>query len=208
MATKYVKKRNWAFILYPDSMPSNWYEFLVDTGLPFAVSPLHDRDVIESTGEQKKPHYHCIICYDGPVTFQNVSSLISPLNGPIPQPLESVKGAFRYLIHQDNPEKAQYLASEVRLGNGFDISSYCELTRLEIEKQIDLIFAFIRDHGIFEYCDLIDQLGADPDLRTSWSVACNHTILFNNYLHSRRHKSNSPAPLGRVNMEVVNELCK
>lgn len=208
MATKYVKKRNWAFILYPDSMPPNWYDFLVETGLPFAVSPLHDRDVIESTGEQKKPHYHCIICYDGPVTFQNVSSLIAPLHGPIPQPLESVKGAYRYLTHQDNPEKAQYSASDVRLGNGFDISSFAELTRLELENQLSIIFEFIRSRGIFEYCDLIDQLGSDPDLRTSWSVACNHTILFNNYLHSRRHKSTSPVLTNPVNMELVNEISK
>ena len=40
---KNVKKRNWAFVLYPESAPENWREELQKTGLQCAISPLHDR---------------------------------------------------------------------------------------------------------------------------------------------------------------------
>ena len=39
------KGRAWAFVMYPESMPSNYYELLEQTGLPFAISPLHDKDI-------------------------------------------------------------------------------------------------------------------------------------------------------------------
>lgn len=54
MAEKNVKKRNWVMVAYPDSLPENWLDILVQTGLPCAISPLHDRDT-EATGEPKKP---------------------------------------------------------------------------------------------------------------------------------------------------------
>lgn len=47
-----IKGRSWAFIMYPDSMPQNYEEIITDLGLPFAISPLHDKD-IDSTGEPK-----------------------------------------------------------------------------------------------------------------------------------------------------------
>ena len=38
-----LKGRNWAFVMYPESMPQNWFERLEKTGLPFAISPLHNK---------------------------------------------------------------------------------------------------------------------------------------------------------------------
>lgn len=58
---KVVKGRNWAFLVYPESLPSNWEDIITETGLPMAFSPLHDKDV-NPNGEEKKPHYH-VICY-------------------------------------------------------------------------------------------------------------------------------------------------
>ena len=68
---------------------------------------MHDRDT-NPTGEPKKPHYHVIVSYEGPTTYSNVEKLTARLNQPIPQPLEQVRGYYRYLTHEDNPEKAQY----------------------------------------------------------------------------------------------------
>lgn len=62
-----MKKRYWAFVLYPESAPENWKEILQQTGLSCCVSPLHDKD-INPTGEPKKAHYHIILCYSGPTT--------------------------------------------------------------------------------------------------------------------------------------------
>ena len=51
------KNRNWTFLIYPESAPNDWFEILQNTGLPFAVSPLHDKD-FNPTGDQKN---HIII---------------------------------------------------------------------------------------------------------------------------------------------------
>ena len=39
------KKRNWAFVIYPESLPEDWLDILRMSGLPIAISPLHDKDV-------------------------------------------------------------------------------------------------------------------------------------------------------------------
>ena len=40
-----VKKRNWTFLVYPESAPADWVSKLQATGLPVAISPLHDKDI-------------------------------------------------------------------------------------------------------------------------------------------------------------------
>ncbi|MGL5934083.1 MAG: Rep family protein, partial [Cetobacterium sp.] len=50
------RTRNWSFIVYPDSAPKNWVEIIQEERVPFVVSPIHDSDVNELTGELKKAH--------------------------------------------------------------------------------------------------------------------------------------------------------
>ena len=112
-----TKKRNWAFIVYPESAPSDWIQILQQTGLQCAISPLHDKD-INADNTPKKPHYHVIAVYSGPTSFNVVNALCGSLNAPIPQALEQVRGYYRYLTHKDNPEKVQYNDLEIRTING------------------------------------------------------------------------------------------
>ena len=131
--SKNVKKRNWAFVLYPESAPENWRDLLQQTGIQAAISPLHDKDV-NPDGEVKKAHYHVIITYNNTTTYNSVKDLTDSLNCPIPQPLEQVRGYYRYLTHKDNPEKYQYDEKDITTINGFDILDYVELTTTEINK--------------------------------------------------------------------------
>lgn len=193
MAEKVVKKRNWAFVAYPESLPKDWIEQLRLTGLKTAISPLHDKDVYED-GEQKglpkKPHYHIIVCYEGPVTANNVGNMTKRLNSTIPIPLDQVRGMYRYLTHEDNPEKVQYSKSAIQTLNGFDIRDFVEMTKSEVGKYIREIQQFIRDNGIFEYADLMDLLLDGGEAMADWfDVACNHTMLFTGYLRSRRYRA-------------------
>lgn len=187
MAEKKVKKRHWAFVAYPDSLPDNWIEMLKQSGLKVAISPLHDRDT-NPTGEPKKPHYHVIVSYDGPTTFGNVEGLTKRLNQPIPQPLEQVRGYYRYLTHEDNPEKAQYDKADIRTLNGFNILDFVELTKSEVTKYIREIRRFICDNNITEYAALLDILDEGASIPPEWfEVAVTHTLLFTGYLRSRRY---------------------
>lgn len=181
-----MKKRYWAFVLYPESAPENWREILQQTGLSICVSPLHDKD-INPTGEKKKAHYHIILCYSGPTTFKCVKSITDSLNQPIPIALEQVRGYFRYLTHKDNPEKYQYDEKEITTINDFDIDNYNDLSVSQINAIKIELQKIIRDNNIYEYCDLLDFL-LDNDLLSYLDVAQNHTILFNTYITSLRNK--------------------
>lgn len=183
---KNVKKRNWAFVLYPESAPEDWRDHLQKTGLQCAISPLHDQDV-DPNGEPKKAHYHIILVYSGPTSFNVVKGLCDTLKQPIPQPLEQVRGYYRYLTHKDNPEKAQYSDSDIETINGFNICDFVEMTKSEVVAFKKKLQQLIRDFEIYEYADLMDLL-ADSQMNEEYEVASNHTYFFDKYIASRRNK--------------------
>lgn len=185
MAEKNVKKRNWAFVLYPESAPKDWREQLAKSGIQCAVSPLHDRDT-NPTGEPKKPHYHVILVYGNPTTYSNVKAFTNGrLGQTIPQPLEQVRGYYRYLTHQDNPEKAQYSPADIQVLNGFDIREYVELSRSDVIRLMKEIQQLIRDNGLTEYGQLMNiLLDGGEATADMYEVAAGHTLFFRAYLTS------------------------
>lgn len=183
-----LKGRNWAFVVYPESLPSNWEEIITETGLPMAFSPLHDKD-INPTGEQKKAHYHVICYYENPTTSKSVKENVTDkLNGTIPIKLESMTGMYRYHLHLDNPEKFQYDDRDRKFFNGFDVNKVDSLTYTEISKILQNIQKFVIENKITEYSDLLDIL-LDNEFFSMWDVAKNHTLLLNTYINSRRYKT-------------------
>lgn len=184
--SKNVKKRNWAFVLYPESAPADWKEQLQLSGLMGAISPLHDKD-INPTGEPKKAHYHVILTYSGPTSYNVVKALTDSLNQPIPQALEQVRGYYRYLTHKDNPEKAQYDEREIKTINGFNIADFSELTRSEITQIKKSLQLLIRQCGITEYAELMDYL-QDEEMNVEYEVASDNTYFFDKYIASRRNR--------------------
>lgn len=180
-----VKKRTWAFVLYPESAPENWLEQLKLSGLMAAVSPLHDKD-INPTGEVKKAHYHVMLVYSGPTTYNAVAKFTASLNATIPQALESARGMYRYFTHKDNPEKHQYSEDEVITVNGFNIADLVELTKSEVNEIKSRVLKLIRELDLIEYADLIDFL-VDNEMFVEYDISVNNTFFFNSYIASRRN---------------------
>lgn len=186
MATKNVKKRYWAFVLYPESAPENWRELLQQTGLQCVISPLHDKD-IDADGKPKKAHHHIILAYSGPTTYNAVRTLTESLKQPIPQALEQVRGYYRYLTHKDNPEKAQYSEDDIETINGFNIADFVELTKTEVNAYKRKLQELIINLDIVEYCDFMDFL-LDNEMWTEYDIGSNNTYFFEKYISSRRNK--------------------
>lgn len=187
--TKIVKKRNWAFVLYPESAPDNWIDILTSTGLQCAISPLHNFDV-NPDGEVKKEHYHIILCYSGPTSFNVVNNLCQSLNQPIPIPLEQIKGYYRYFTHKDNPEKFQYRDEDIKTVNGFSIIDFVELSKSECLRIKKELIQLCIDKAFVEYSVLMNYLlfnGTDEE----FDVASSNTIFFNSYLSSCRFISSN-----------------
>lgn len=188
--SKTVKKRHWAYVLYPESVPDGWLDILRDLYLPCAISPLHDAD-FNADEAAKKAHYHVIICWPGPTTYGVALAVADSLNAPHPQPLESVRGYYRYFTHEDNPEKAQYDKADIQHFGGFDIQDFVELTSTEKRAFRASAFALIRAHGLTEYADLVEILldSDDNDASGILDYVCTHTLLFDGYMRSRRHRA-------------------
>lgn len=181
-----TKKRNWAFILYPESAPEDWFDLLQKTGLQGVVSPLHNND-FNATEEIKKSHYHIILSYAGPTSFNVVKGLCDSLNCPIPQALEQVRGYYRYLTHKDNPDKFQYDEKDIKTINGFNISDFVELSKSEVAQIKKSLQILIIENNFVEYSDFMDYL-LNSDNNSNYDVAANNTYFFDRYISSKRHK--------------------
>lgn len=181
-----IKARYWWFVVYPESAPADWRDRIQATGLPFCVSPLHDKD-INPDGTPKKPHYHVILCYNGPTTYSNVKkTMTDPLGQPHPQYLNSVKGAYRYLTHQDNPEKYQYDKNGVQHFGGFSTADYCDMSITDEDRLYSALEDYIQDKQLVEFLAVVYSLKNDG-LFEMLSFFRRHTVYFKEFIKSARH---------------------
>ena len=134
----------WSAICYEDSVPDNYIERLKATGMQVAMSPWHDKDtwnhdspemvnaetgeIIEKgarykTGDRKKCHRHIIVKTDKKCSWREMNALLQNiLHCPYIQKCRSLKGAFEYFLHINDPNKYQgYFKDEIIKLNGFVI---------------------------------------------------------------------------------------
>ena len=177
------KERYWTFVLYPESAPENWKEQLQQLGLQCAISPLHNKD-LNANGEVKKEHYHILLCFNGPTTYNKVNSICQSLNATIPQRVLSCKGMIRYFTHKDNPEKAQYNDFDITTINGLDLKQFNDLTlsqTITIKKEI---ICYINENNIRSYNKLVNIYAYDPSMRDYFQVVSSSPSFFRYYLQS------------------------
>ena len=110
---KDIKSRGWACIVYPDSAPDDWVSRLEDGHVQVLISPLHDQDV-RGDGSPKKPHWHVLAMWDGPVTAAVAAQLFERMQVTAPpERVASLRGYARYLVHMDDHDKHRYDADDV-----------------------------------------------------------------------------------------------
>ena len=85
--TDQLSRAMWQFLLHPDSMAEGLggdeqkvWDYLDSLMVPIIVSPLHDSDLREDgTNTLKKPHYHCMVQFDGPVPYRQALDMFEDL---------------------------------------------------------------------------------------------------------------------------------
>lgn len=189
-----VKARNWLAVMYPESLPADWIEQLQQTGLEIAISPLHDKDVWTEEDEEKnpdnkagtpkKPHYHVILCYQGPATFASVKAITDALHQPAPKKCESVKGNYDYLTHKNRPEKAQYDKADVQHLNGFCILDKADMQRSEVLAIKKSLQKMIIEQDMMDYAEFLDFVLFNCT-DEEYDVATSNTLLFSGYIKGR-----------------------
>lgn len=177
------KARYWTVVVYPESSPPDWVEQVKQTHLAYLISPIHDKD-LTAVGDYKKPHYHLVLMWGNPTTFSNVREVLKPITEVCPQAVNNLGRLARYLVHMDDPDKAQYDVADIQSG-GVDLEEmlYSQNNRA---KQFELVHRYCLEHNITEYKDLLDRTLEDD--MTVYHAAINNVSTVKAYLISWEHK--------------------
>lgn len=109
------KSRGVTYILYPDSVYDGWEEYFRSTNYKIAVSPLHEKDLLES-GEVMKPHRHVVVLFPGPMNWANADKIRSDVNlYKNFEKLGSSQDMVNYLTHDSykSVDKFKYSKDEI-----------------------------------------------------------------------------------------------
>lgn len=180
--TKDTRSRNFATTVYPDSAPENWMSIASELKVPAFISPLHDKD-FNPTGEQKKPHWHFMIMFEGKKSDEQVKELFATFGGVGCEKINSIRSYARYLCHLDNPDKAQYKTEDVVCLAGAD---YFELIGLASDKYaaVGEIMEFCIKNDFYSFAELSMYCKAN---RQDWFrvLVDKSTVYIKEFLKSR-----------------------
>lgn len=152
------KSRYFTFLLYPESIPSDWEMKLELLGVPMAISPIHDKDLSTVEGQKyKKAHYHVIYVAKNPVTADSVRKKIKATLGDSSVAMvqiirTTVENTYLYLTHESKDaieeNKYVYNKKDIKLINNFDIDRYITLDVEEKDEMFNLVCDLIDDHNL------------------------------------------------------------
>lgn len=192
-----TRHKCWMLIFYPDSAPPEWPDLLSELHLRIWVSPVHDRDTWTAAdqkrdknhvkGTAKKPHYHLICEYEVQVDRETFLNDFGFLNGPENvKVVKSLISMVRYLVHADDPDKAQYQREDVRIFGGAELDLVEQLGSHERHEALRAMRKFIRERKIENYCDFVDYC---DECEVTWArlLDDNSSYTIEKYIKSRRY---------------------
>jgi len=181
------RTRNWTFILYPESAPTDWKDILQEMHIEVIISPLHNKDT-NPDGEIKKAHYHVLLMFPSVKSYQQVLDITKQLNASVPQQARSAKGVVRYMLHLDNPEKYQYEQKDIITFGGADVLNLLKPTATDRYQLINEMRQFVADNNITEFIQLFDY-AAEARFDDWFPLLCdNSAYVIGQYIKSNRHR--------------------
>lgn len=173
--------RNFATVVYPESAPDGWVQKLDELHIAAFISPLHDRD-IDADGKPKKPHWHVLVMFSSVKTLQQAQEVINEIGGVGCQATNSLRGYARYLIHADNPDKAQYNRVDVVSLGGADYDTITHLPTDDMKLIRDMM-EYIRVNQIQYFSQFADICAQEND---EWfrAIITKHAYFIKEYIKS------------------------
>lgn len=150
------RSRNWWFVQVVDNLPDDWRTQLVELMIPGCYI-VHDRDTKlteEGIWKPKREHIHCILRYGNAVRADTVlDALPASFGVGFCKPVTDIVGAYRYLMHYDIEDKAQYDQSEIVHMNGFKVN-VSEVFNVDFTN----IYSMIDELDITNFAALMDLI--------------------------------------------------
>lgn len=110
-----AKTRNYGFILYPDcDKHVELYNYFVSHYKYVCI--LHDKDVVNDSGELKKPHWHFVVLFPNPRSQSGVLKEYNDYDINHAEPISCLDSYIRYMVHDtaDSKDKYQYDVSTLQ----------------------------------------------------------------------------------------------
>lgn len=184
---KEQRSNKWAFIIYKESVPTNYLQVLEELHVPFVLSPWHDKDMDRQTGEVKKAHKHGVFVFESLKSYSQISSLVSgKLNAPKHVEIVlSPKGMYDYFTHAENPEKTPYRIEDIEYGCGFELEKF--LMEYNTNEFLESVIDIIEENDFVEFEELV--IYAKNNNALLLELIVNKTYFFTKLLDSRRYGS-------------------
>lgn len=193
MAVQRYRSYNW--VMYPESLPADWMDVLDRLHVPI-ICAIHDQDVYNEADEAKNPdnkagtlkktHFHGMAMFEGKKSAKQMLEMLEPLGVVYVEPTHNVQSFTRYLLHMDNPEKAQY-TKDVLFTFGGAVADFSRtIPQSEVQAIMCKICDFIRDNDVTEFYELWTYAREnEPD----WFTVLNNGKAWPVYqaIKSRRH---------------------
>lgn len=197
MSTQRYRSFNW--VMYVESLPDNWLDYLDSLHIPIILGD-HDKDVWSELDEEKDPahkagtlkkeHIHGVFLFDGKKSLKQVLELLAPLGINYAEPTHNVQSFIRYLLHMDNPEKAQYGKDSIICLGGAVPDFTRTIPQSEVQAIVKQIGEFVRERGITEFCELwFYAMDNEPD----WFTVLNNgkAYVVSQVIKSVRHSKSA-----------------
>lgn len=188
----------WSKIVYPESLPHDWLDYLRSLHCEGAISPLHCNDVWSSMDEKrnsnhvagtpKKPHFHVLIKYSSKKSLLQFENDMRYLNSSVPaEAISNYIGMFRYLVHVDDPDKYQYSIDDITPLCGADVKTIFAPTPSQRSDAISQIVTYLMDHQDISEFDVLryHAYGNPHWIYVLDNMPCYGVIRI---LNSRRHR--------------------
>lgn len=186
------KAKYWTAVMYPESMIDNWQEVISDKLQYPGAYCIHDKDVINDTGEIRKTHVHIILAFNNTTTYKHALSIFKELGKcNMCERVINIRRTYEYLIHNTESciksNKHLYDNNERILFNNFDIGAFEQLStndKVAIKKELSNI---IRQQHIFNFDDfdlyVIENLSLEH-----YQVMLENQNYFNNIVKGHYNK--------------------
>lgn len=150
------RTRNWTILVYEDSAPENWREIIADLHVPAYISPYHDQDK-RANGEDKKPHWHVVLCFKGKKSVQQIQEISNRLSGVRVDwehcAVGDLSGMVRYLVHFDDADKAQYPIADIQSLAGADVLAHFSQAN-DVDEAVGEMIDWLDSQGITSFAAL------------------------------------------------------
>lgn len=176
--------RNFVFISWAESMPDNWRDFILATGIPWYCA-LHDHDVNDD-GSIKKPHYHHVIRNPDQIYVGQIVSFMKALGCNMrPEKPINVSSAVQYLVHLNHTDKYQYPIESIEVFNGATLNDFFYSDNRSVRSDVGTLVEFCERLDIVEFADLVNEIFTGGIDERYFDVLNSHIAFFNCYLRSR-----------------------